>query len=71
MEWVQQNWFWVVVFVAFIAMHVFGHGGHGGHGGGGCGGGHGHGRDRSSDQPDAPEQGKAETGGGSTSGHRH
>lgn len=37
MEWLQQNWFWVVVIGAFIAMHLFGHGGHGG----GCGGGHG------------------------------
>ncbi len=33
MEWLSQNWFWVVVFVAFFAMHLFGHGG-------GCGGGH-------------------------------
>jgi len=42
MEWLQQNWFWVVVFVAFFSMHLFGHGGHRGHGGGGgCGGGHG------------------------------
>lgn len=34
MEWLTQNWFWILVFVAFIAMHLFGHGGHGGHGGG-------------------------------------
>ena len=37
MEWLQENWFWVVVFVAFFAMHLFGHCGredHGGHGGG-------------------------------------
>lgn len=41
MEWLQQNWFWVVVFVAFFAMHLFGHGGHGRHGGsGGCGDSH-------------------------------
>ncbi len=40
MEWLQQNWFWVVVFVVFFGLHLFGHGGHGGHGGG-CGGGHG------------------------------
>lgn len=31
MEWFSQNWVWVVFFVAFIAMHLFGHGGHGGH----------------------------------------
>ena len=34
MEWLTENWFWVVIGVAFIAMHLFGHGGHGGHGGG-------------------------------------
>lgn len=40
MEWLQQNWFWVVVLIAFFAMHLFGHVGRGGHGGhGGCGGG--------------------------------
>ena len=33
MEWFTANWFWVLVFIAFIAMHLFGHGGHGGHGG--------------------------------------
>ncbi len=33
MEWLSQNWFWVLVFIAFFAMHLFGHGGHGGHGG--------------------------------------
>jgi len=32
MEWLTENWFWVVIGVAFIAMHMFGHGGHGGHG---------------------------------------
>lgn len=45
MEWLQQNWFWVVVAVFFVAAHLFGHGGHGGHGGG-CGGGHDHSRGR-------------------------
>ena len=33
MEWFTANWFSVVIFGAFVAMHVFGHGGHGGHGG--------------------------------------
>ena len=33
MEWISQNWVWVLFFVAFMAMHMFGHGGHGGHGG--------------------------------------
>lgn len=45
MEWLAQNWIWILIGVAFIGMHLFGHGhgGHGGHGGssgghGGCGG---------------------------------
>ena len=33
MTWLTANWFWVVIFVAFAAMHLFGHGGHSGHGG--------------------------------------
>jgi len=33
MDWLAQNWFWVVVLVLFFAVHLFGHGGHGGHGG--------------------------------------
>ena len=32
MEWLSQNWIWVLFFVGMIAMHMFGHGGHGGHG---------------------------------------
>jgi hypothetical protein len=34
MAWLADNWFWVLVLIAFVAMHLFGHGGHGGHGGG-------------------------------------
>lgn len=60
MEWLTQNWFWVVVFVAFVAMHLFGHGGHGGHGGGGYEGGHGQQRppdeDERKSQPPAGHQ---------------
>ncbi|MCB1740432.1 MAG: DUF2933 domain-containing protein [Burkholderiaceae bacterium] len=37
MDWLTENWIWVIFGVAFIAMHLFGHGGHGRHGGGGCG----------------------------------
>ena len=33
MEWLQTNWFWVLIGIAFVAMHLVGHGGHGGHGG--------------------------------------
>ncbi len=32
MDWLIENGFWVVVGIAFVAMHLFGHGGHGGHG---------------------------------------
>lgn len=32
MDWLAQNWVWVVITVLFIGMHLFGHGGHGGHG---------------------------------------
>lgn len=42
MDWLTQNWIWVVFLVLFVGMHLFGHGGHGGHGGGCGGGGHGH-----------------------------
>ncbi len=38
MEWLSQNWVWVLLIAAFIAMHMFGHGGHGGHGGSSDGG---------------------------------
>lgn len=37
MAWFSANWFWVLVFIAFMAMHLFGHGGHGGHSGHGSG----------------------------------
>lgn len=30
MAWLSENWFWILTFIAFIAMHLFGHGGHGG-----------------------------------------
>lgn len=33
MEWLSENWAWILIGAAFIAMHMFGHGGHGGHGG--------------------------------------
>lgn len=32
MDWLSQNWFFVVLLVAFVGMHLIGHGGHGGHG---------------------------------------
>lgn len=33
MDWLAENWFWVLIGIVFVAMHLFGHGGHGGHGG--------------------------------------
>jgi hypothetical protein len=57
MEWLAQNWLWILFAVAFFGMHLFGHGGHGGHGGG-----HGDRRDdrestdRGEDQPRARHQ---------------
>ena len=32
MDWIAQNWMWVLCAVGMIAMHMFGHGGHGGQG---------------------------------------
>lgn len=65
MEWLTANWFWLVTFIAFIAMHVFGHGRHGGHGGHGGGD-----RQRSEgDQDKRDAQGRpVNTGAG---GHQH
>lgn len=61
MDWIFQNWVWMLFFVAFIAMHIFGHGGHGGHG-----------RRSRSDRVDegAPSEGEqvART---QTTGHQH
>jgi hypothetical protein len=34
MDWLSENWVFLVVVVGMVAMHLFGHGGHGGHGGG-------------------------------------
>ncbi len=33
MEWLAENWLWVLIGALFIGMHLFGHGGHGRHGG--------------------------------------
>ena len=34
MQWLVTNWFWLLIGIAFVAMHLFAHGGHAGHGGG-------------------------------------
>jgi hypothetical protein len=57
MAWFTANWFWVVVFIAFIAMHMFGHGAHGGHSG--------HGEEDNKDEA----RGRAENKG--SGGHQH
>ena len=65
MAWLTANWFWVVIFVAFVAMHLFGHGGHGGHGGHRQGD-----RQRSKDGRDTDEaQGRVVSP--SSGGHQH
>ena len=66
MEWVSQNWVWVLFAVGMIAMHLFGHGSHGGHGGH-CGpGGQRHG------EPDeAGSAGRDDRGAAQGSGHPH
>lgn len=33
MQWVLDNWVWLLLGGGMIAMHLFGHGSHGGHGG--------------------------------------
>ena len=32
MQWLSENWVFLLISIAFVAMHLFGHGGHGGHG---------------------------------------
>ena len=32
MDWLSQNWIWLLFIGAMVVMHLFGHGGHGGHG---------------------------------------
>lgn len=67
MEWLSQNWAWVLLIGGFVAIHLFGHGRHGGHGGHGgnvgCGGGHG---DRKADGQDGEKRRPDEP-----TGHRH
>lgn len=61
MDWIAQNWVWIVVALAFVGLHMFGHGGHGGgHGG--------HGGDGPKDQDAGPAQKRAP---GKGEEHRH
>ena len=41
MEWLSQNWAWIVLIAGFLGFQLFGRRGHGA-AGGCCGGGHGH-----------------------------
>ena len=70
MDWISQNWVWVLFAVAMVAMHLFGHGGYGGHGGHGWHGGHGRSDDHQKDTTLARKDnrpGASEPG----SGHHH
>lgn len=65
MAWLAANGFWVLVSIAFIAMHLFGQGGHGGQSG--------HGGGDGQRGKDPGEKGEAQGGVVNTSsgGHRH
>ena len=65
MAWLTENWFWILTFIAFIAMHMFGHGGHGGHGSHGRGD-----RERSGDGKE-PGAAQSRSGEARSSGHQH
>jgi len=30
MEWLIDNWFWILIVILFVGMHLYGHGKHGG-----------------------------------------
>ena len=62
MEWLSQNWVWVLFAVGMIAMHMFGHGRHGEHGN----------RIRRGDKTPVPtDKGDAQRNSKPGSGHHH
>ena len=65
MAWLTENWFWILTFIAFIAMHMFGHGGHGGHGS--------HGRSDRERNADGKQVGavQSRSGDARSGGHQH
>ena len=65
MTWLTENWFWILTFIAFIAMHMFGHGGHWSHGSHGGGD-----RERSADGKEAGSV-QSRTGDARSGGHQH
>lgn len=42
MNWLADNWIWLLLVGGFVTMHLVGHRGGAGHGGGCCGGHHSH-----------------------------
>ena len=66
MAWLTENWFWILTFIAFIAMHLFGHGGHGGHGSHGGGG-----RQRGADDGKENDEAQSRTTNTRSGGHQH
>lgn len=65
MAWFTANWFWVLIGILFIAMHLFGHGGHGGHSGHG-------GSDRQRGRHDSEQdEAQGHVANTSSAGHRH
>ena len=65
MAWLTENWFWILTFIAFVAMHMFGHGGRGGHGGHGGGD-----RRRTTDEKEN-DTATSRAGDTRSGGHRH
>ena len=65
MEWITANWFWILIGVLFIGMHLFGHGGHCGHAG--HGGGNNQPRSNEIEKDDAPARATSSGSGG----HQH
>ncbi len=65
MAWLTANWFSVLIFIAFIAMHMFGHGRHGGHGG------HGGGDRPQRSNEGAPDNAQGRVVNTTSGGHQH
>lgn len=57
MEWIRENWVFIIFFIIFIAMHLFGHGMHGGC----CGG---HGKNEEEEHKGHSEKGSSQKKGG-------
>ena len=64
MAWLTENWFWILTFIAFVAMHLFGHGGHGGHGSRGGG-------DRQRGADGKNDEAQSRTADTRSGGHKH